>query len=179
MTGRRGYTLVETLVAIALIAAAFTTVVVTLDGMFRSSRQVRSEAEGHLGLQRFAAAFRADAHEAVSVETEAADGRDAAVVVLGLSADRTVRYVIEPASVRRVLSRGGTVEHRDAYVLPRSCTAGWRVQNDRAKVTVSLMLEPTAGATKRRPAAYQVRRIDATVGLLHLNHERQAEDENA
>jgi type II secretory pathway component PulJ len=167
MTGRRGYSLVETLVAIALVTAAFGTVIVTLEGMFRSSRQVRSEAEAQLDLERFAARFRADAHEASSVEAErAGEEGETAALVLVLPEGRAVRYAIEPAGVRRVLSRGETVEHRDTYRLPRSSAAGWRVQKDRLRPRVSLVLEPRPGGTKSGATAYQVLRIDATVGLL-------------
>lgn len=173
MTVRRGYSLIETLVAIALITTTFSTIVVTLDGMFRASRGVRGEAESQLDLERFAARFRGDAHEALSVESKQEGGESGAgTLAFALADGRTARYTIEPGGVGRVLSGGEKAEHRDTYRLPRYVAATWRLQTDRPRPIVSLVLTPKPGTGKSGPTAYQVSRVDASVGLLRSKHKK-------
>ena len=68
MKSRRGYSLIECLVTIALIGTAMTTVAVSMSGMQLACQRVREETIAEMELQRLAVQLRADAHEALSAQ---------------------------------------------------------------------------------------------------------------
>lgn len=63
MKRRRGFSLVECVVAIGLIAVAFTTVAVATGGIRRALARLRADVEIELGIERLAIQLCADAHE--------------------------------------------------------------------------------------------------------------------
>ena len=103
MRRRGGYTLVECLIAIALIGVTMTVVAVAMSGMHRACRRVRQDAAIEMELQRFAAQFRADAHLAVSAQQEdSAEGNaPTGTLLLTLNDRESVRYTLRAQFVER------------------------------------------------------------------------------
>ena len=163
MRTRGGFSLVECLIAISLMAVVFSTIAVAMSGLRRASRRIREESQVELDLERLSSQLRADAHLALSVDLEAPDA-----LLLTLRDERSVRYTLQARSVERVLRQGEEPRHRETYRLPPSCTADWQVDADRPAPMVSLTIDPgAAGSTN--PLGFQAMRIDAAVGLLRAS----------
>lgn len=164
MRKRRGYSLVECLVAIGLIGATFSTLTVALTGVCRCCQRVGEESATEIELERFAAALRADAHVALSASLEdAADpNQPARVLRLPLADEQSVKYTLRAGYIERVLQSNDELRHRETYRLPKSFATRWQVDRDRSRPMVSLMLDPGSAG----PLGFQAMRIDAAVGLL-------------
>jgi len=167
MTRRRGYSLVECLVAIALIAATFTAVAVATSGMYRACQRVGQESAVELELARLAAQLRADAHQAASVKLEVPADSSATPSTLSLVEDggRSIDYKLRGGQVERVVRQRDTVGHRDGYRLPGTFAARWQVERDRPLALVSLILDPGPLGTSGT-LGFEAFRVDAAVGLL-------------
>lgn len=167
MRKRSGYSLVECLVAIALIGATMTTVAVAMSGMQRASQRVRGEIASEMELQRFAVQLRADTHAALSAveETEENGGAAARSIRLALSDEKSVQYSLEAGCIQRVQRRGDELLHRETYRLPEMYSAHWELEKNGSASMVSLKLEPEpvelSGRMGDRPL-----QINAAVGLL-------------
>lgn len=170
MRKRGGFSLVECLIAISLMAVVFSTIAVAMSGLRRCSRRIREESQVELDLERFSSQLRADAHLALSVDLEdsADPGSAANTLLLTLTDERSVRYTLQARSIQRVLRQGEEPRHRETYRLPPSCTAHWQVDVDRPSPMVSLRIDPGA-ADSTNPFGFQAMRIDAAVGLLRAS----------
>jgi len=167
MRKRSGYSLVECLAAMSLIAATLATIAVAMHGMRRSCQRVGEESAADLDMERLAAQLRSDAHRARSVVIEPPADPDmpAHTLVLTLADNRTVQYTLATARLDRRVHQDGEVRHRESYRLPRSFTAQWQVDPARYRPMASLMVVPgrmESGST----LGFDPIRIDAAVGLL-------------
>ena len=165
---RSGYTLVEMLVAITLIAFVFGTIGLMMHVAGDANRRIRDEVELERGLGRFAAQLRTDAHQAQSATTKdpAAPQARQSVLSLALPEQRTVEYALASHRVERVVRRGDAVLHRETYPLPASSVARWRLETGRAATMVSFLLEPGAAAPAGRSPALDTYHVDAAVQLF-------------
>ena len=166
MTARRGYSLIETLAAMALVSVAFTTTGVALHGMFRTAQRMQDGLELQRTWERFAVRFRADVHEALSAQ-EGPGERQAhsKPLSLVLPGNATARYTLQPGRIDRVFRRGGEVRHRDTYRLAKGVVPRWHLQGERRIAIASLILDPQPAGTAS-PPALPILRVDAAVGLL-------------
>ena len=165
---RRGYTLVECLVALSLLSVTLTTVALTLHTLYQADHRLRDELAYESELERFTAQLRTDAHPAVeatidssTVEVSAADSLE-----LSLGADRTIQYSILPERIERTAHQADTVRHRESYRLPPSASAKWQMQEDRTPPIVTLVLELRSGDRAGEGAISSVVHIDAAVQLI-------------
>ena len=165
MRTRRGHSLVECLIAIGLIGATLSIVAVAMSQMHRSCRRVSEASTTELELERFAFQLRTDAHQAISVEREGANGATADALLFGLAHELSVKYTLQATHVERLLHRGDEVRHRETYRLPKSFTAAWQVRTDRSSPLVSLRLEPGPVGSSVS-LGFQAIQIDAAVGLF-------------
>ncbi len=176
MRHRRGYSLIECLVAMGLAATTFTLVATSLYGMYRSSHLVREDVDLQRQWGRFAEQFRADTHEAMSIEIAKDKPENSArTLTLALPEGHTVRYTLQPKRIERVLCEGDNVRHRETYRMPPRSTSRWSEQTERTLPMISLVVvrEPaTAGAAS--PLG-RTMRIDAALGLLRSRRTRGLE----
>lgn len=163
---RRGYTLVETLVAVTLLGSLLGTVTLTLSVMYRADRNLRDCMEQERTLEQFTVRLRLDAHQALSasVNKPAQAGAPTQELLLKSTGDQTIRYTLRPRDVERVVRRGESMVHRETYGLAAT-GAGWGLGDDRKPAMVSVSFrQPAPGGGQ--PAADTVR-IDAVVHLVH------------
>lgn len=168
MRPRSGYSLIECLVAISLIATTFTLVATSLHGMYRSSQSVRQDVEMETEWFRFAGQFRADAHQALSFALEEKSEPEVAASALSLAwpDGRNVRYALRPQHIERVVLRGDEVVHRETYRLPAPAIPHWQINRDRLSPIVSLVLAPKPMSAKSVYFVSGEMRVDAALGLI-------------
>lgn len=166
MRKRPGYSLVECVVAIGLIAATFTIVAVATAGMQRAIGRIRADAETELALERLAVQLRADAHEAVEAEPSApgADGSPG-LLRLTLGETRSIDYAIAAKRIERRVRRGGAVVHRETYRLPDTSGVHWELSGGSSAPVVILRIDPAAPGSADSIAGHGME-IQAAVGLL-------------
>jgi len=163
MKRRRGYSLLECLVVISLLASILGTVGWTMHALHRTDRRLGDALLASGALERLAGQLRADAHLAESAAASPASGETPAgrELSLTLPAERSVRYTLLPRAVERVVRRGTTLEHRETYPVVATA-AGWQVTPSLISLTVQF--EPQAPAVPN--ATVRTGRIDAAVRLV-------------
>ncbi len=165
--GRRGFTLIESVVSIALLAVILTVVTLTLHTMYRADRRMRDELNLQSEFDRLATQLRIDTHPALAVTIAGPeDGSTAETLQLTLPGSQTVQYTLVADRVERTLRREEKTEHRESYRLPPSSGARWQVETERPMSMVSLVLEPQSTSELGGPALPYACRIDATVHLI-------------
>ena len=166
---RRGYTLVESLVALTLLSVTLTTVTLTLHTLYKADRRLRDELDRESELQRLAAQFRTDTHtaETATVGPLTNDGSAKNRLDLTLGTGRKVQYSVFPERIERTLHQAETVEHRESYRLPPSASATWQVQENRSPPMVALAVEFRSGDRAGEQAVSSVVRINAALRLLN------------
>jgi prepilin-type N-terminal cleavage/methylation domain-containing protein len=169
MKRRRGFSLVECVVAIGLIAVAFTTVAVATGGIRRALARLRADVEIELAIERLAIQLRADAHEALAADLPAPveQAAPAGSLRLTLNGQRRIDYSIRADRIERVVRRQGTVAHRETYRLPESPAACWALSSEGAAPIVALKIAPAPPGGADSIARRGVE-IQAAVGLLRL-----------
>ena len=164
---RRGYTLVECLVAITLLGSLLGTVTLTLNVMYRADRKMRDALDQQRSLEQFTARFRSDAHQAssASVSKPAEAKAPARELVLKLSGDETIQYTLVPQHAERVVRRGQTVVHRETYGLNAAAT-GWQIRDARKPTVVSVSFDRQAARGGDGLPPRDAVRIDTVVDLV-------------
>jgi type II secretory pathway pseudopilin PulG len=167
MKRRRGFSLVECVVANGLIAVAFTTVAVATGGIRRALARLRADVEIELGIERLAIQLRADAHEALAADLPAPveQSAPAGSLRLTLHGQRRIDYSIRAERIERVVRQQGTVAHRETYRLPGSPAVCWTLSSGAAAPIVALQVAPAPPGGADSIARGGVE-IQAAVGLL-------------
>jgi type II secretory pathway component PulJ len=163
MKRRRGATLIEITVVIALAGAALTTVSLTLHTLYRSEHRVRQALEWEHELDRLAGQLRQDAHPAVSATAEAGPepAETGTLSLVGPEGD-TIQYARQADWIERTVRRGQTIRHRETYRLPAATTARWQISRQHARPVISLVIDGPHDGTPRARDSY---RVDAVVRL--------------
>ena len=164
---RRGHSLIECIVVLALIAVTLGAVTTTLHVLYQADRRLRDGLTRDSAVEKLAAQLRCDAHQALSAKVGDPAGKTAPANDLSLSLpeDRSIQYTLFPERIERVVRRGQTVEHRETYRLVSS-SASWRVREDRAPPMVTLVLELQTGRESGERAAPRTCRVDAAIQLF-------------
>jgi prepilin-type N-terminal cleavage/methylation domain-containing protein len=147
--GRMGYSLVEMLVVISVMAVLASCTAVALHGMYRADRAARRELEASASISRLAARLRTDAHAAASAEV------NEGLLTLKLGEAGSVSYELAAGRVERLVRQDDKIEHRDAFRLAVDAAGQWHVAKQEGATFVSLQLERSEGKPSR---------IDAQVG---------------
>ncbi len=169
MKRRRGYSLIECLVTIALMGTVMTTVAVSMSGMLRACQRAGDETNAEMEFQRLAAQLRADAHEALSGQQEDGADRDqkmpASMLRLVLNDEEEVRYTLGVGAVEREHRRKKEVVHRETYRIPAGYTAGWKLETRNPLPIVSLQFEPEP-VSLGSPTGLRALEVTAVIGVL-------------
>ena len=158
MTDRRGFSLLEMLVAVTVGSVLMGIGVAILTLLLRLDRTGREHAHRAVVLGRLAEQFRDDVHAALRPMPAGTDHR--APWRLDLGPDRTVSYRITPESVERDETAPGKPVRHESYPLPEGCAARVSLSADRTAQVASLIVAP-AGTPS--PTSHQLR-VDAVLG---------------
>jgi prepilin-type N-terminal cleavage/methylation domain-containing protein len=164
---RRGFTLVELLIVIAVASVVIALVGVCLSEMYRSERGIRRVLTQQAGMQRLALQFRTDAHEAkTATVTVPNNGTEADGLQLTTGDGRTIAYRADAQAVERTVRKGDQIVHRDAFDLVGTRTV-WQLTLDSGQTvaTVIVIHLPRPGRMADEPLYEE--RIEAVVGVLH------------
>ena len=165
---RRGYTLVETLVVIAVLSVVLGSVTLSLHAMYRSARHMRDALARYQQLERLAIQFRVDVHQAVSATANNPD--DPKVLhqlQLMLGDKRTVDYRLLETRIDRIVHNGGDLEHQDTYYIAPATTDPLAFDRKRPRTLVSLRLKSPVPGRDGESTAPVWMQLDAAVGLVH------------
>ena len=162
---RRGLSLVEMMVVIAIGSAIIGLVGVCLQGLYRAERRTRQQMTQREALTQLGLRFRSDAHEAARVErTEPAKPGGAVRLVLTAQDGRTVTYQADGGQVERTVERGGQVVHHDAFRLP-GVRVAWELKSAGDQVlAAAVILHAPEPSVATGETDYE-ERLEARVGL--------------
>lgn len=156
---RRGYSLVEMLVAMSLLGAALASVTFSLYVLLQSEHSLRGDLIRDRSLTRFTTQLRFDAHgaaDATVVDQEAS--RDLTLV---LPDQRTIHYRLGRDRIDREVRLADAVAHRETYRLPGTVTGRWSI-TEAGPPMITLMLE----LRQSRKPITQSHRILAARGIV-------------
>lgn len=148
---RRGYTLLEMIVAISLIMVLMTVSGALFVALSRSERNAQRAAAAQQTIARLDDLFRRDVHQAQSAII-AQDDRQHAALTLTLPAGRTVRYTAEDSQLVR-LAEFEAKSHRDDFRIPSS---QWEFDIQGSRVELRLK-RPADTVTQNSPALVPLR----------------------
>lgn len=114
---RRGYSLIELLMVMAIGAALMGTTMATLFTLLRSEQAARGRLRQAMTLDRLAEQFRRDAHEADRV-VASAQGTAPGAWEFRHGGGRTVEYRAGTEALLRLERVEGKIASREEYVLP-------------------------------------------------------------
>lgn len=158
---RRGYTLMEMLVVIALGTVLLGVAVGVLHLLMRTQHSGRESVYQTETVARLAEQFRSDARAAL--RPIAAEGEPKDRWRFALAADRTVTYRLRPGEIERREQIAAKQVRQESYTLPRNYLAEITVRTDATPAMASLVLAPSGLAS---PAGREIR-IDAALGADH------------
>jgi prepilin-type N-terminal cleavage/methylation domain-containing protein len=157
---RRGHSLIEVMVVIALLGVLLSATGVCLHGLYRVDQQAR-QAVGHAAaVDRLLLQFRADAHTAVEVNVLQARGERPPGIVFTERDGRKVEYGQQGRYLVRTVTHGDAVVHRDGYRLQPGTVTKWRVEGQ-TPVIASIDVIPDGQPGGARPG-----HCEAVVGLI-------------
>ena len=163
MTQRRGYSLIEMLVVMTLMAVVMSSITLVLHGLQRAERRLHDDADFDRTLHRLATQFRADAHAARGAGEIADDDDSQSALTLEMPDEKTVTYSIEPGGVRRLVRQGENTMHREWFALAGRSVA-WRSTTRGAHDrVVTLIVKPNNDRVAADQSAAAIVRIDAAV----------------
>jgi type II secretory pathway pseudopilin PulG len=171
MTPRRGMTIVELLVVIAVQSALLALMAGLFAVLYQADRHGRAQIEAATWLEALGDAFRRDVRAATPRGASSADsvappkgatgGESAAaaatpaLLVLELPDGRTVRYTIETGGVARVESRGQQTLRRELFRLPAGARATVESAEDAGMPLVRLVVESQRKPSSAPPVRWQ------------------------
>ena len=120
---RRGFTLIESLVVIALTGTTLTVVTVTMHSLHRAEHRLREDQQSQRALEQLAFRLRQDAHGAASATI--ATTTPARSLTLVTPDEQQIEYLSAGTGIERVVRRGKTVAHRDRFMLAAAADAFW------------------------------------------------------
>ena len=120
MNRRRGYSLIEMLVAMTLVATTLSTIGLVLHSLHRAERRLRDDVDFERTVNRLATQLRTDAHNAQGGEFAAVAANATHARTFASSSEQTVTYSIEPGGVERRVRRGAALQHREWFAIPNS-----------------------------------------------------------
>ncbi len=166
MRKRRGTSLIEIMVVVALLGVMISATGVCLHGVYRVDQQTRQAVVHATAVDRLSLQFRADAHAAMKASVQQGEGQDPPAIVFAELDGRTTEYRQQRNHIIRTVARSGEVVHREGYLLRRGSVATWRVEGQSPAVA---SLDITPAATPGNSARQE--HCEAIVGLVEVeNH---------
>lgn len=141
MKRRRGFSLVELLVVIAVSSTIVALSVGLLHLLMQMQRDARDQLRGRMTLQRLTDQFRDDAHAAMQLRpVQAANESSGPAWELQLGPDHRIEYRVEEATLVRTEHAGGDVLGRESYLLPEGATVSLDVDDEKGVKLASLRI---------------------------------------
>jgi prepilin-type N-terminal cleavage/methylation domain-containing protein len=153
---RRGYTLMEMMIVVAMSAIAIAISSQILVTVWRTSAALREQRQATDNITRLARQFRDDAHAAERADV----GPDC---VFALGKEHAVRYAAHPQGVSRYETRGEAIL-MELYTLPQRTQLEMESLNITDTPFVQLSLRATAAANASHHAVAYPLVIRARVG---------------
>jgi prepilin-type N-terminal cleavage/methylation domain-containing protein len=168
---RRGTSLIEVMVVVALSGIMISATGVCLHGLYRVDQQVRETAVQRWAFQRLSLRFRTDAHAAQRANLSDDASGSPPILRFEGSGQQRVEYRYQPCQIVRTAHEADRVVHTEAYAIERRGVAAWRIEsNESQMVVLELARQPLVG----REAGIESRRsIRAAVGLHRDPAEQQ------
>lgn len=136
---RHGYTLVEIIVALAVISGVLASATWVLHRMHRAERQVRDRTAESLSVQQLSDRLREDAHASQGAELEAGDPARRRLVLTQID-NRRVSYFATDSAIVREVRVGEILKHRDHFPLAAQ-SATWEIDASGDRPLVTLQVE--------------------------------------
>lgn len=164
---RSAYSLIEALVVMSLLSTLFGAVGLIMNTAYRSNQRMKTKIEYREQLERLAARFRSDVHQATSVATsdEKEKAAKADKLSLNLPNGRAIEYRLGSDRVERFARDGTKVEHYDMYRVAPSPADGWMINRERTIPLVSVVLQ-RASADRRVGDSGGTVYLAAAAGLI-------------
>ena len=162
LPARRGFTLLEMLVVMALLALFLPLAAGTLVFLFRAQSQSAESLRDAMALTQLSHMFHADVHAARAARLPP-DSKDKGGLTLELADDRTIEYRAQAGSISRVVQHGKTVESREQFRIGLARpTFELTDQGREVALTIAPRLSNTGGASPVTASA--AIRLGALVG---------------
>lgn len=159
---RRGISLVETAVAIAVGSTVLVTIAVTTHLFYRSGASLRQDAESRRSAAALIVQFRKDVHRAEAAATPTPDQLELTM------ADRTtVRYRLEDGDVDRQVDDGERILHLDSFSVRAEPESNWSVADAQVLFELRRFPSETPSSTTDPP----LEEVRATLRLTHTPSE--------
>ena len=162
-TSRRGYSLVECLVVISLVAVTLGTVTLTLHGLRRNDMSLRDELGQEQSIDRVASFLRQDVHLANAAELVAdpMSAKPTNALKLNLGSNRSAEYSLAGDEVHRFVRDGDQITQRDTFSIRSASAGSWQIDTAHERPLVTLWL-PLSG---KREDKSRLCRLCAVIGL--------------
>ena|SRR5688572_2243455 len=158
---RRGFSLLEMMVVIALLGVVMAIGGQVLTALFRLQRQSLADIDQRRTLSALAMRLREDAHAASEARLV-----DAEKLQLVGSGGQITEYAVEESQLHSRVLRGDVVERRESFRLPR--TSALKLEIERSDGIdgrlVRIVVEPSGVVSRLEPAALSAV-IEAAVGI--------------
>ncbi len=161
---RRGFTLVELLAVITVVAVILSALGVTFHVTSESIKNLQTAAHRDGQLDRLAVQLRTDLHQAVSAEVDEGDpastpGPDG--LRIELADEQSIHYFVSEGGLSRVARQGEAVQHRELFRVPGISATQWSIDRQRATPLVSLIITRRAGDVAVYAAIQEIRILAA------------------
>jgi prepilin-type N-terminal cleavage/methylation domain-containing protein len=158
MTKRRtGYTLIEMLAVMVIMAVVFSALGVSFHIASLSVRGIQTTSQRDGQLHRLAMQLRSDLHAAHSADVEkdaATAERDESILLIHLPNEQTVYYRSTGLGMTREVRNVDEFRQREDYRIPGLETVQWSIDRERSKPLVALTI------SRRRSEAVEDAPID-------------------
>jgi prepilin-type N-terminal cleavage/methylation domain-containing protein len=155
---RRGYTLMEMLIVIAMSTVLMGVAVSVLNLLMRAERAGREHVSRTATVARLADQFRNDVRAAQRLV--AADGAPKNQWQFALAPDRVATYRASPGEMERREEVAGKLVRQESYALPGGCSARIIAPTDSVSTIAGLVIAPSGPASS---IGNEIR-IDAALG---------------
>ncbi len=160
---RAGYSLIEALVSVAIIAMVMTAAAVAMQTMYRVDRQLKDNIAYGQVMPRLSLQLRTDVHAATDVSLLIGpNGADGLSLTLAAS-DEVVEYHSEARRIVRTWRRDGKELGREVYYLGKTATFRWQTTSVPAPM-VELEIVRVRGKIDSADSR-QVDRVVAAIGI--------------
>lgn len=171
---RRGYSLIEVLMAVAIVSMVMTAVAVAMQAMYNVDRQLKDNAAHGQVVRRLSLQLRSDAHMASDVALLDAEDEPAGVLLTLPAAGEVIEYQSNAGRVIRTRRRELEELGREVYSLGKTTTVHWRIVESPSPIVELKMVRPTGKIDSAD--SRQIDRVIAAIGIRVTRVEEGAAD---
>lgn len=165
MTRRRGFSLVELLVVLSMMAIVLVLCVGLIHTLLRLDRAARAQVAEDADLSRLAREFRRDVRAATALEPIPFAAGPSTWLPLALPGGRTVEYRSRGNTLIRSERTAEAILRTETFRLPSRVAVRWEIEGTGDRTVVGLVLDPPPGREAGpAPAGH---RIEGVLGQDH------------